>query len=635
MPLITLTDLSIAFGDNLLLNRASLSLYAGQKTGLIGRNGEGKSTLLKIIGSQISADAGDIRLDPGVRIAMLEQSPKVSSTASVFEYVALGLGETGSVLAEYQSLVTSSNLSDKQLNHLSDLQHKLDSSGGWSLQSTVDRTLSRLGLDGSISVAKLSGGWQRRASLARALVSAPDILLLDEPTNHLDVESIVWLEKQIIQFDGAIVFVTHDREFLQRVATNIVELDRGKLSSWPGTYGDYLSRKAAALEQEERQNAVFDKKLAKEETWIRQGIKARRTRNEGRVRALKKLRQEQSERRSRKGNVRLELEQSQQSGKRVIEATNISYKIAGQQIISSFSTRIIRGDRIGLIGPNGIGKTTLLRLLLKELVPDSGEIIHGTRIEVAYFDQLRSELDPNRTVVDTIGEGREEVTINGRSRHVISYLSDFLFSPDRSRSPIKALSGGERARVLLAKLFSKSANLLIMDEPTNDLDIETLELLEELLLQFDGTLLLVSHDRKFLDNVVTSTFSFEGNGIVKEYVGGYSDWLRQTRTSKSTENKKQKTKKENRQPQSARPAPTQETIPTAKKKLSYNLRRELDMLPDKIDKLEAEQRKLTLQMSRTDFYNQPEKTVKDVSSRLNNISAELEECFQRWAELDA
>ena len=635
MPLITLTDLSIAFGDNLLLNRASLSLYAGQKTGLIGRNGEGKSTLLKIIGSQISADAGDIRLDPGVRIAMLEQSPKVSSTASVFEYVALGLGETGSVLAEYQSLVTSSNLSDKQLNHLSDLQHKLDSSGGWSLQSTVDRTLSRLGLDGSISVAKLSGGWQRRASLARALVSAPDILLLDEPTNHLDVESIVWLEKQIIQFDGAIVFVTHDREFLQRVATNIVELDRGKLSSWPGTYGDYLSRKAAALEQEERQNAVFDKKLAKEETWIRQGIKARRTRNEGRVRALKKLRQEQSERRSRKGNVRLELEQSQQSGKRVIEATNISYKIAGQQIISSFSTRIIRGDRIGLIGPNGIGKTTLLRLLLKELVPDSGEIIHGTRIEVAYFDQLRSELDPNRTVVDTIGEGREEVTINGRSRHVISYLSDFLFSPDRSRSPIKALSGGERARVLLAKLFSKSANLLIMDEPTNDLDIETLELLEELLLQFDGTLLLVSHDRKFLDNVVTSTFSFEGNGIVKEYVGGYSDWLRQTGTSKSTENKKQKTKKENRQPQSARPAPTQETIPTAKKKLSYNLQRELDMLPDKIDKLEAEQRKLTLQMSRTDFYNQPEKTVKDVSSRLNNISAELEECFQRWAELDA
>jgi len=635
MPLITLTDLSIAFGDNLLLNRASLALSAGQKTGLIGRNGEGKSTLLKIIGSQISADEGDIRLAPGVRIAMLEQSPKVSSTASVFEYVALGLGETGSVLAEYQSLVTSSNLSDKQLNHLSDLQHKLDSSGGWSLQSTVDRTLSRLGLDGSISVAKLSGGWQRRASLARALVSAPDILLLDEPTNHLDVESIVWLEKQIIQFDGAIVFVTHDREFLQRVATNIVELDRGKLSSWPGTYGDYLSRKAAALEQEERQNAVFDKKLAKEETWIRQGIKARRTRNEGRVRALKKLRQEQSERRSRKGNVRLELEQSQQSGKRVIEATNISYKIAGQQIISSFSTRIIRGDRIGLIGPNGIGKTTLLRLLLKELVPDSGEIIHGTRIEVAYFDQLRSELDPNRTVVDTIGEGREEVTINGRSRHVISYLSDFLFSPDRSRSPIKALSGGERARVLLAKLFSKSANLLIMDEPTNDLDIETLELLEELLLQFDGTLLLVSHDRKFLDNVVTSTFSFEGNGIVKEYVGGYSDWLRQTGTSKSTENKKQKTKKENRQPQSARPAPTQETIPTAKKKLSYNLQRELDMLPDKIDKLEAEQRKLTLQMSRTDFYNQPEKTVKDVSSRLNNISAELEECFQRWAELDA
>ncbi len=633
MPLITLTDLSIAFGDNLLLNRASLALSAGQKTGLIGRNGEGKSTLLKIIGSQISADEGDIRLDPGVRIAMLEQSPKVSSTASVFEYVALGLGETGSVLAEYQNLVTSSDLTDKQLNHLSDLQHKLDSSGGWSLQSTVDRTLSRLGLDGTISVAKLSGGWQRRASLARALVSAPDILLLDEPTNHLDVESIVWLEKQIVQFDGAIVFVTHDREFLQRVATNIVELDRGKLSSWPGTYTDYLSRKAAALEQEERQNAVFDKKLAKEETWIRQGIKARRTRNEGRVRALKKLRHEQSERRSRKGNVRLELEQSQQSGKRVIEATNISYQIAGQQLISSFSTRIIRGDRIGLIGPNGIGKTTLLRLLLQELTPDSGEIIHGTRIEVAYFDQLRSELDPNRTVVDTIGQGREEVTINGRSRHVISYLSDFLFSPQRSRSPIKALSGGERARVLLAKLFSKSANLLIMDEPTNDLDIETLELLEELLLQFDGTLLLVSHDRKFLDNVVTSTFSFEGQGIVKEYVGGYSDWLRQTETPKSTDSKKSKTQKENRQLQPASPTPVQAATP--KKKLSYNLQRELDMLPEKIDNLETEQQKLTEQMSQPGFYNQSEEAVKQVSSRFNRISTELEECFQRWAELDS
>ncbi len=635
MPLITLTDLSIAFGDNLLLNRASLALSAGQKTGLIGRNGEGKSTLLKIIGSQISADEGDIRLAPGVRIAMLEQSPKVSSTASVFEYVALGLGETGSVLAEYQSLVSSSDLTDKQLNHLSDLQHKLDGSGGWSLQSTVDRTLSRLGLDGTISVAKLSGGWQRRASLARALVSAPDILLLDEPTNHLDVESIVWLEKQIIQFDGAIVFVTHDREFLQRVATNIVELDRGKLKSWPGTYSDYLSRKAAALEQEERQNAVFDKKLAKEETWIRQGIKARRTRNEGRVRALKKMRQEQSERRNRKGNVRLELEQSQQSGKRVIEATNISYKIADQQIISSFSTRIIRGDRIGLIGPNGIGKTTLLRLLLKDLMPDSGEVIHGTRIEVAYFDQLRSELDPDRTVVDTIGEGREEVTINGRSRHVISYLSDFLFSPDRSRSPIKALSGGERARVLLAKLFSKSANLLIMDEPTNDLDIETLELLEELLLQFDGTLLLVSHDRKFLDNVVTSTFSFEGDGIVREYVGGYSDWLRQTEISKNTENKKNRPQKGNRQAQPASPVATQTTPQTAKKKLSYKLQRELDMLPDKIDKLEAEQETLSTQMSQPDFYNQPEKTVKDVSSRLNKVSTELEDCFQRWAELDS
>jgi ATP-binding cassette subfamily F protein uup len=479
----------------------------------------------------------------------------------------------------------------------------------------------------------LSGGWQRRASLARALVSNPDILLLDEPTNHLDIESITWLEKQILKFRGAVVFVTHDREFLQRVATGILELDRGKLVLWPGTYPDYLARKAASLQQEARQNAEFDRKLAGEEAWIRQGIKARRTRNEGRVRALTKLRQQQAERRQRTGNVNMRIEQGQQSGKRVIEASNVDFEINGNTIISSFSTQIIRGDRIGLIGPNGVGKTTLLRLLLGQLTPSNGEIQHGTRLETAYFDQLRTALDPSKTVVDLIGEGREQITINGKSKHVISYLSDFLFTPQRSRSPVKALSGGERARVLLARLFSKPANLLVLDEPTNDLDIETLELLEELLLQFEGTLLLVSHDRKFLDNVVTSTLSFEGKGLVREYVGGYSDWLRQSnpkihpgQAGKSTARGK------------SEPMPSSKAAVLAtgnRKKLSYKLQRELDQLPGEIDRLESHQQELARKMSTPGFYDRDADSVRKVANDLKQTETALEQCYQRWAELES
>ena len=628
MPLVTLSQASIAFGDNLLLDKANLTLSAGEKLGLIGRNGEGKSTLLKILGSQSVADDGEIRFQPGIRVAMLEQNPTSHEDFSVFEYVADGLATVGAALSEYRSLSTTHQPTAAQIKRLGDIQQTLDSADGWNLQSLVDKTLSRLRLDGTVQLKTLSGGWQRRAALARALVCSPDILLLDEPTNHLDVETIEWLEKQIIKFDGAIVLVTHDREFLQRVASSIAELDRGKLVVWPGHYENYLQRKTAALEQEERQNAVFDKKLDNEEKWIRQGIKARRTRNEGRVRALKKMRTAQSERRNVKGNVRLRVEQGQQSGKRVIEANNTHFAIDGNIIIKQFSTNIIRGDRIGLIGANGIGKTTLLRILLAEQTPTTGEIQHGTRLEIAYFDQLRSSLEPDKTVIDIIGQGREEITVNGKSRHVISYLSDFLFSPQRSRSPIRSLSGGERARVLLAQLFSKPANLLVMDEPTNDLDIETLELLEELLLQFDGTLLLVSHDRRFLDNVITSTISFEGNGVINEYAGGYSDWQRQVRQMIQT--------KPNRRKETADLVPQKDSKPAVQKnKLSDNQQRELTQLPAKIELLENQQTRLAGQMSDSGFYSQSAEIVKQVTTDLKQLSEDLEECYSRWDELES
>jgi ATP-binding cassette subfamily F protein uup len=633
MTLATFTDVSIAFGDNLLLDRANLKLEPGHRIGLIGRNGEGKTTLLKIIGSEIKPDDGTVRITPGTVVAALEQDQSGVTNGTVFEYVARGLGTTGELLTQFQLLSAIDNPVAGDLARLARIQDQLDSENGWNLQATVDRTLGRLGLDGSATISTLSGGWQRRASLARTLVSNPDILLLDEPTNHLDIESISWLEKQILKFNGAIVFVTHDREFLARVATDIVELDRGKLVMWPGSYQDYLTRKAAALHQEARQNAEFDKKLANEEAWIRQGIKARRTRNEGRVRALKKLRQDQAERRQQKGNVNLQVDQGQKSGKRVIEATNVSYDIAGETIISGFSTQIIRGDRIGLIGPNGIGKTTLLRLLLKQIEPGSGKIHHGTRLDTAYFDQLRSQLDPAKTVIDIIGEGREQITINGKSKHVISYLSDFLFTPQRSRSPVKALSGGERARVLLARLFSKPANLLVLDEPTNDLDIETLELLEELLLQFEGTLLLVSHDRKFLDNVVTSTLSFEGKGRVSEYVGGYTDWLRQAApvTGKHVDSEKSGRKS----PGASITAPTPPAKMVGGKKLSYKLQRELEQLPGEIEELEILQNQLNDKISAPGFYDQDAKTVRNVTTSLKQAEAALERCYLRWAELES
>ena len=642
MALLKLTNVSIAFGDHKLLDNANLTVEAGQRIGLLGRNGEGKSTLLKVICGEIKADEGEIRTQPGSRIASLEQAPGMASNATVFDVVAQGLGEVGQWIVRYQVLANEVTDEAHKLSEMEALQHKLEACDGWNLTANVEKTLSRLNLSADVQVQSLSGGWQRRVSLARALVCNPHILLLDEPTNHLDTETIIWLEKQIRQFNGAVVFVTHDRAFLQSVATDIVDLERGQLTMWAGQYTDYLRRKQAAMEQEARQNAEFDKKLASEEVWIRQGIKARRTRNEGRVRSLEKMREQRRQRRERKGNVKLAVDTSATSGKLVIEAKDIYYGYGDTPIIKPFSARIFRGDRIGLIGPNGIGKSTLLKLLLGELEPQGGTIRHGTRLEIAYFDQLRSQIDMEQTVVDAIGQGRESIEVNGKSKHVISYLSDFLFTPARARSPVKSLSGGERARVLLAKLFSKPMNMLVMDEPTNDLDIETLELLEELLLQFNGTLLLVSHDREFMDNVVTSTFSFEGEGRIHEYIGGYSDWLNQagrradSKPGAKIQDSASATTSQGRQaPSSKNVQSKSKPAQVVRKKLSYNEQRELDALPEKIEQLEAEQAKLTDMVSDGGFYQQPQEIVSETLQTLKTVSDTLDQCYQRWDELDS
>ena len=512
MPFIRLSEVSIAFGVHPVLDHADFQLDPGERVGLIGRNGEGKSTLLKAIAGLVPADSGEIWKQPGVRIAMLEQEPNLPEQTTIYDAVADALGEIGHWIAEYHRLSEQVQLGADVLAELGRLQHELESHDGWRLQQRVDHILSRLDLPGEHPVAGLSGGWRRRVALARALVTDPEVLLLDEPTNHLDVETIVWLEEQLQQFAGAILLITHDRAFLRKIATRIVDLDRGKLTSWPGDYDDYLTKKAAALEEEARHNALFDKKLAQEEVWIRQGIKARRTRNEGRVRALKKLRVERSQRRLQQGQAKIEMEQSERSGKLVIEAEHISFRFGDKPVIEDFSTTIMRGDRVGMIGPNGAGKSTLLQILLRQLEPQAGSVRHGTNLDIAYFDQLRAQLDPNQTLADAVSEGKDFLDINGQRLHVMSYLGNFLFPPARARSPVRSLSGGERNRALLARLFSNPCNLLVLDEPTNDLDIETLELLEELLANFEGTLLLVSHDRTFLDNVVTSTLVFEGDG---------------------------------------------------------------------------------------------------------------------------
>jgi ABC transport system ATP-binding/permease protein len=601
MPLVTLDRVSIAFGHLPLLDEVAMQIDARERVSVIGRNGTGKSTLLKILSGEIPPDTGTVWRQPSLRVARLEQDVPLSAHRSVFDVVAEG--------------------------HT----HHLEEDEAWLREHHVELILSRLELPADAIVDTLSGGWRRRVLLARALVGQPDLLLLDEPTNHLDIEAIQWLETFLAEYEGAVIFVTHDRAFLQRLATRIIELDRGKLTSWPGNYATYLRRKEDALANEQVLADKFDKKLAEEEVWVRQGIKARRTRNEGRVKALEAMRAERAARRELMGNVRLQVEQAEQSGKLVFEAKKISKGFAGAPVIGDFSTRVIRGDRIGLIGPNGAGKTTLLRMLLGELKPDEGEIRLGANVQIAYYDQQREQLDPERTVFDTVGEGNDTVTSNGRTRHVHAYLRDFLFSDERARSPVKALSGGERNRLLLARLFTRPANVLVLDEPTNDLDLETLELLEEQLVEWPGTLLLVSHDRAFLDNVVTSTFVFEGDGRVREYVGGYEDWVRQRLAEKNAASGG--SRKTRPAPDADKPQPKK--VAARPKKLSFKEQRELDDLPAVIDALESEQRALAARVAGADFYKEGAETIKQSLARGDQLQRELAAAYARWADLDA
>ena len=636
MALISFTEVCLAYGLNPLLDHVNFQLDAGERVCLIGRNGEGKSTLLKLVDGQVLADSGEVWKQPKLRIARLEQELPVNISAPVYDVVAGGLVGVGALLSEYHALSHAVVHTDAILNRMSEVQHAIDAVDGWSLDQRVQTIITRLELPAESCLSDLSGGWQRRVLLGRALVSDPEVLLLDEPTNHLDIEAITWLEEQLTsQFRGGVLFVTHDRALLARLATRIVALDRGQLTSYPCNYETYLVRKAALLEAEAKANAEFDKKLAQEEVWIRKGVEARRTRNEGRVRALQALRLERQARREMQGQVSFNLDDATRSGKLVLEAENISFShvpTAGCEV-NDFSIRILRGDRIGLIGANGVGKSTLLKLLLGELQPQQGTIKQGTKLAVAYFDQLRSDLDVERSVIDNVAQGSDFIEINGERRHVISYLQDFLFAPARARTPVKSLSGGERARLLLAKLFSQPANVLVLDEPTNDLDLETLDLLEELLAGFSGTILLVSHDRAFLDNVVTSCLVFKGAGHIEECVGGYSDWQRQVALRAQLPNKSssQSPKIESKTTTVLPQTPSS----ASKKKLSYKDQRELDQLPEHIARLEALQADLTTQTSDVDFYQQSVAQQQPVLDQLVQVAAQLEAVYARWLELES
>ena len=631
MPLFKLTDASLHYGDKALLEKGNLVLEKGDRIGLLGRNGEGKTTLLKIVAGEITCDDGDRWLAPGLRIAWLAQELPAGDDQTVYDVVAGGLADVGELLRRYHELTQQPS---PDLRELQGVQQQLEVNDGWALQQRVESTLTQLELTADVRMSRLSGGWRRRVALARALVSEPDVLLLDEPTNHLDIPSIEWLETQIAAFRGALLLVTHDRAFLQRVTNRIAELDRGKLFCWDGDYQSFLKFREERLAAEEKADALFDKRLAEEEKWIRQGIKARRTRNEGRVRALKAMREERSARRELQGRASFDMEAAGASGKIVAELKGVTHAYGDQTVVRQFSTRIIRGDRIGIVGPNGAGKSTLIKLILGELEPRQGTVRLGTRLEIAYFDQLRDQLDPEKTLLDNICEGREFITINGRDRHGISYLSDFLFTPDRVRTPVKALSGGEQNRAILAKLFSKPANVLVLDEPTNDLDIETLELLEEILLNFEGTLLLVTHDRAFMDNVVTGILVFEGDGVISEHVGGYTDWVAKGGRLKAIgEDRPQKPEKR-AEPPTANADKSKPPKTPERKKLGYREKRELDALPEKIENLEQQIAEYETLISSPDFYQRDRLDIDDTMQRLGKIQAELEVCYDRWAELE-
>jgi ATP-binding cassette subfamily F protein uup len=617
--------LRLAFGGPELLDGVTFQVDRGERVCLVGRNGAGKSTLLKIISGEIIPDAGDVIRNQGVRIASLEQEVPQDLTGTVFEVVSSGLGGLVDLLSQYHAL--SNRLSHGEdtgaVAEFERVHHLLEAAGGWQIQQRVDTVLSRLRLDPDAVVAELSGGYKRRVLLARALVNEPDLLLLDEPTNHLDISSISWLEEFLLEFSGAILFITHDRRFLQVLATRIIELDRGRVTDWPGDYNTYLSRRQAQIEAEATHNALFDKKLSQEEAWIRQGIKARRTRNEGRVAALKEMRRKRLARRQQTGSAVMRLNEAERSGRLVLEAKGLGHAYEGAPLVSDFSTVIMRGDKVGIIGPNGSGKTTLLRILLGSLEPQKGSVRLGTKLQVAYFDQHRELLDDEKSVVENVGDGYDHVTVNGKSRHIIGYLEDFLFPSERARSLVKVLSGGERNRALLAKLFTKPSNVLVMDEPTNDLDTDTLELLEEMLMEYEGTVLLVSHDREFLNNIVTSTIVFEGDGRLVEYVGGYDDWLRQrkpeepARTEKGASPDKLRTRLE-------RP-----------RILTFKEKKELETLPGLIESLEAEREGIYKSLADPDFYRQAGNRVSESEARIREIEKEITAAYERWDILES
>ncbi|MDO3722021.1 ATP-binding cassette domain-containing protein [Marinobacter sp. chi1] len=640
MPLLTLESISLSFGMHPLLDQASLTVEQGERVCLLGRNGEGKSTLLKVVGGEVVPDGGVVRLEDGAMLSVLPQNLPSDDSRSAYDVVAGAFPETGDLLAEFHGL--SQKADEASLDRLMKVQERLEALDGWRLDQKVTTILGQYGIDPDRTLNTLSGGWQRRVLLARALVAEPDILLLDEPTNHLDVPAIAWLEDALSQFRGAILFVSHDRAFIRRIATRIVELDRGQLVSFAATYDRYLDLKAKALEEEERQNALFDKRLKQEEAWIRQGIKARRTRNMGRVRALRAMREERRQRRERTGNASFAVEDASRSGNLVVEAHGAGFGYAGQTtIIRNLELTVRRGDKIGLVGENGTGKTTLVRLLLGGLEPTEGRIRLGTNLEVAYFDQLRGELDLTRNALDNLSEGREFIEINGRNKHVLGYLQEFLFTPERARSPVRVFSGGERARLLLAKLFSKPANVLVLDEPTNDLDVETLELLEEQLAEFKGTVIVISHDREFLDNVVTETLFLDGSGEVRSFVGGYSDWRHQggrfpSESGGNRPDRQDVAKTEKTQPKDAniKSGAEQKRTKPATGKLSYKLKLELEQLPAKIEALEQEVAELEGTIAKADFYSGPPDEVSGTLENLTEKQASLEAAIERWMELE-
>ncbi len=631
MALVSLQDVRVAFGGPELIDGVTLQIERRERVCLVGRNGAGKSTLMKIINDEIIPDSGEVIYEQGVRITSLDQEVPQHLSGTVFDVVSQGLGSLACLLSEYHrvssSLSHGSNTEDL-MAELERIQHLIESKDGWQMQQRVDTVLTRLGLDPDASVADLSGGYKRKVLLAQALVNEPDLLLLDEPTNHLDIESIGWLEEFLLGFNGSILFITHDRRFLQTLATRIVELDRGRLTDWPGDYNTYVARRQAELDAEATHSALFDKKLSQEEAWIRQGIKARRTRNEGRVRALKELRKQRLARRELIGSASMKLNEAERSGRQVIEAKKISHSYESRTIIRDFSTTIMRGDKIGIIGPNGSGKTTLLKILLGSLDPLRGSVRMGTNLQIAYFDQHRAQLDDNKSVIENVGDGFEHVTVNGNSRHIIGYLEDFLFPPERARSPVKVLSGGERNRALLAKLFTKPSNLLVMDEPTNDLDMDTLDLLEEMLVEYEGTVLIVSHDREFLNNVVTSTIVFEGAGNVAEYVGGYDDWLRQ--------------RKPVLQAPAAQPAKQEKTAGIEKSRtriqrqrtLTFKEKKDLEELPVRIESLETERDTLYESLADPDFYRQDGNKLPVAKARIEQLEKDIAAAYEKWDLLE-